>query len=94
MISLAQCIFINVLSIQIPRQTSITNPKAVLDAGADSWREIVPEIDVLGIQSSYMTAVRSVLILALAAAGVAFIVSLAVSDYSFTTWYMKSPLTF
>ena len=81
MVSLAQCLFFNVLVREIPRKTEIADPKAVLAAGAAGWRKIVPQSDVLGVQSSYMIAVRSVFVLALVAGGLAFLVSLSVSSY-------------
>ena len=78
-VSLAQCLFFNVLVREIPRKTGIADPKAVVAAGAAKWRKIVPQSDTLGVQSSYMIAVRSVFILALVAGALAFSVSLTVS---------------
>ncbi len=78
-VSVAQCLFFNLLVQQIPRKTGLTDPKAVLAAGAAEWRKMVPQSDLSGVQSSYMIAVRSVFVLALAAGGLAFLVSLTVS---------------
>ena len=76
-ISIAQNIFVNSLSRDIPKLAPGVNPKIVIGAGATHVRDVVPAQWLPGVLQAYTNAVTSAFILAIAAGGIAFFVSWA-----------------
>lgn len=76
-ISIAQNIFVNSLSRDIPKLAPGVDPKIVIGAGATHIRDVVPAQWLPGVLQAYTNAVTSAFILAIATGGIAFFVSWA-----------------
>ena len=76
-ISIAQNIFVNSLSRDIPKLAPGVDPKIVIDAGATHVRDVVPAQWLPGVLQAYTNAVTSAFILAIATGAIAFFVSWA-----------------
>jgi len=76
-ISIAQNIFVNSLSHDIPKLAPGVDPKIVIGAGATYIRDVVPAQWLPGVLQAYTNAVTSAFILAIATGGIAFFVSWA-----------------
>ncbi|KAF2018695.1 MFS transporter [Aaosphaeria arxii CBS 175.79] len=75
-ISIAQNIFVNSLSREIPKHVPGLDPRIVIGAGATYVRNVVPAELLEGVLVAYTKAITSAFILAIATAGMAFAVSL------------------
>ncbi|KAK5054658.1 hypothetical protein LTR84_001550 [Exophiala bonariae] len=75
-ISIAQNIFSNTLVKQIPKHTTGVDPWVIVAAGATHIKEVTPPDQLAGVLESYNLAVTTAFILAIACAGIAFILSL------------------
>ncbi|OCL11666.1 MFS transporter [Glonium stellatum] len=76
-ISIAQNIFVNSLTRDIPRLAPGVDAKTVIGAGATHIREVVPAQWLPGVLEAYTNAVTSAFVLAIATGGLAFFVSWA-----------------
>lgn len=76
-ISIAQNIFVNSLSKEIPKLAPGMNPQTVIEAGATHVREVVPAALLPGVLDAYTKALTTAFVPAIAASAIAFFVSLA-----------------
>jgi hypothetical protein len=74
-ISIAQNIFINSLSREIPKYVPGLDPRIVINAGATFVRQVVPKELLAGVLEAYNSSITSAFILAIATAGLAFLSS-------------------
>lgn len=74
-ISIAQNIFINSLTREIPVYAPDMDPRVIIAAGATWVRTVTPEYLLQGVLVAYTKAITSAFILAIATAGIAFCVS-------------------
>jgi len=74
-ISIAQNVFTNTLKTEIPRHTTNLDVVSIIAAGATHIREVVPKVQLAGVLVAYNLAVTRAMILAIACAGLAFIIS-------------------
>ena len=74
-ISIAQNIFVNSLASEIPKYAPGLDPKIVIDAGATYVRNVVPSSILPQVLEAYTKAITNAFILAIAMAGLAFLVS-------------------
>ncbi|KAF1941820.1 MFS general substrate transporter [Clathrospora elynae] len=81
-ISIAQNIFVNTLSKEIPKYVPGFNPKTIAQAGATNLREVVPENLLPGVLHGYNNAIVTAFILAIATSSIAFFVSLGMEQKS------------
>ena len=81
-ISIAQNIFSNTLTQQIPKHTSGVDPAIIIGAGATNVRDprISPPDQLAGILLAYNEAVTRALIVPIAVGGLSFFCSLFVSS--------------
>ncbi|PSN73106.1 MFS general substrate transporter [Corynespora cassiicola Philippines] len=75
-ISIAQNIFVNSLTREIPKYAPGLDPRIVIGAGATYIRNVVPPQLLAGVLEAYTKAIVSAFILAIATAGLAFLSSL------------------
>ncbi|KAG7001509.1 MFS-type transporter cdmB [Physcia stellaris] len=75
-ISIAQNIFSNTLTQQIPKHTSGVDPATIIGAGATGVRIITPPDQLAGVLLAYNEAVTRALIVPIAVGGLSFICSL------------------
>ena len=75
-ISIAQNIFSNTLIKEIPKYTTGVDPWTIVNAGATHIREVTPPSQLQGVLFAYNIAVTHTYILSIAAAGIAFFISL------------------
>jgi hypothetical protein len=75
-VSLAQNIFVNTLAREVPRRAPGVDAQAVASAGATNLRAVVDPRMLPGVLEAYNQAVVTAFVLAIAAAGAAFVVSL------------------
>jgi MFS family permease len=75
-ISIAQNIFVNTLAREVPRRAPGVDAQAVASAGATNLRAVVDPRVLPGVLDAYNQAVVTAFVLAIAAAGAAFVVSL------------------
>jgi Na+/melibiose symporter-like transporter len=75
-ISIAQNIFVNSLKREVPKHAPGLDPQIVLGAGATFVRKVVPKELLEGVLVAYTNAIVSAFILAIALAGLSFLVSL------------------
>lgn len=74
-ISIAQNIFINSLSREIPKYVPDLDPRIVINAGATYVKNVVPKEILPSVLVAYTAAISSAFILAIATGGLAFITS-------------------
>lgn len=75
-ISIAQNIFVNSLTREIPRYAPGLDPRVVVNAGATFVRMVVPERFLAGVLEAYTKAITTAFILAIATGAMAFVASL------------------
>ena len=81
-ISIAQNIFVNTLSKEIPKYVPGFDPKIIAQAGATNIRLVVPGQLLPGVLHGYNNAIVTAFILAIATSGIAFFVSLGMEQKS------------
>ncbi|CAO2650657.1 Nn.00g019490.m01.CDS01 [Neocucurbitaria sp. VM-36] len=81
-ISIAQNIFVNTLSKEIPKYAPGFDPKIVANAGATNIRLVVPPELLPGVLHGYNNAIVTAFVLAIATSGIAFFVSLGMEQKS------------
>lgn len=81
-ISIAQNIFVNTLTKEIPKYVPGFDPKIVANAGATNLRRVVPAQLLPGVLHGYNNAIVTAFILAIATSGIAFFVSLGMEQRS------------
>lgn len=74
-ISIAQNIFSNTLVKQIPKYAPNINPEIIIAAGATHIREVTPPASLPGVLTAYNIAITDAFVLAIAAGGIAFLLS-------------------
>ncbi|KAF2656643.1 MFS general substrate transporter [Lophiostoma macrostomum CBS 122681] len=74
-ISIAQNIFVNSLAREIPKYAPGLDPRIVIEAGATYVRNVVPKDLLPQVLEAYTKAITSAFALAIATAGLAFLVS-------------------
>ena len=72
-ISIAQNIFSNTLTQQLPIRAPLVNPLLVMGAGATSLRTAIPPDLLPGVLEAYAIAIQRTFILTIVTAGVAFL---------------------
>jgi hypothetical protein len=81
-ISIAQNIFVNSLTREIPKHAPGIDPRIVIHAGATYVRNVVPQRLLRGVLVAYTNAIVSAFILAIATAGIAFLLSVGMERKS------------
>ncbi|KAF1841066.1 MFS general substrate transporter [Cucurbitaria berberidis CBS 394.84] len=81
-ISIAQNIFVNTLSKEIPKYVPGFDPKIIAKAGATNIRKVVPPELLPGVLHGYNNAIVTAFILAIATSSIAFFVSLGMERKS------------
>ncbi|KAF2472021.1 MFS general substrate transporter [Lindgomyces ingoldianus] len=74
-ISIAQNIFVNSLSKEIPKFAPGIDPRIVIGAGATHVRQVVPEALLHGVLLAYTKAIDNAFVVSIATAGLAVLVS-------------------
>lgn len=81
-ISIAQNIFVNTLSKEIPKRVPGFDPQIIAFAGATNLRKVVPEQLLAPILEGYNRSIVTAFVLAIATSGIAFFVSLGMEQKS------------
>jgi hypothetical protein len=72
-ISIAQNIFTNGLSANLPKTAPDVNPKVVINAGAAYLRKVISPADLPGVLAAYMVGLKQAFVISIACGGIATI---------------------